>query len=387
MQSEHSSFSSRLATFEMAPPQEKMPPYEPCWCGSGKKWKWCHKDREHQNPVPIWQLMSDCRENQVVGYCLHPQADSSTCSTISRSHTIQRKGGLSTIAEAGHVLTPMREFRTDIESLASFEPRRVGIGTASTFMGFCGKHDNELFAPIEKRPMVIDQESAFLLSFRSVCYELFSQECALKNVDIARDLDKGKPFWIQCVVQKDVQTKAARFTESLEYVRRLRDRFVKTFDAQGGSEFHYHAFMFSERLPFVACGVFFLDLDINGNRLQLLDRECENFDQICCNMTNLHNTAVAVFGWFDDNQSATRLVESLRRVRNHCLANQLLFLLCDHIENMYLQLSWWSSLPDDSRDALRSLFARGIDGSLRDPVNFESRTCGLTASLLDEWQG
>ena len=32
-------------------PVRKMAPYKPCWCGSGKKWKWCHKDQESMAPV------------------------------------------------------------------------------------------------------------------------------------------------------------------------------------------------------------------------------------------------------------------------------------------------------------------------------------------------
>ncbi|HFD33450.1 MAG TPA: hypothetical protein ENJ28_12180 [Gammaproteobacteria bacterium] len=26
---------------------------EPCWCGSGIKWKKCHKDRQLQKEIPI----------------------------------------------------------------------------------------------------------------------------------------------------------------------------------------------------------------------------------------------------------------------------------------------------------------------------------------------
>ncbi|WP_217908963.1 SEC-C metal-binding domain-containing protein [Vreelandella maris] len=35
---------------------------DPCWCGSGKKYKRCHKDREDEEPVKAWEAAKLMRE-------------------------------------------------------------------------------------------------------------------------------------------------------------------------------------------------------------------------------------------------------------------------------------------------------------------------------------
>jgi hypothetical protein len=90
---------------------------EPCWCRSGLKYKKCHLDRERQAPVNILDV-----ENRLItelrrGYCSHPDPASDPCSpTITKAHTIQKKGGISAIAEAGHVLTVKPVMKDIIES-------------------------------------------------------------------------------------------------------------------------------------------------------------------------------------------------------------------------------------------------------------------------------
>jgi hypothetical protein len=145
---------------------------EPCWCGSGKKWKKCHRDREHQKPIPIGKLLADERANMSRGYCLHPNASSATWSpTLIHAHTIQRRGGLAAIAEEGHVISPKLGFEDIFKNEGEIVPRQHGVNYATTFMGFCATHDEQLFAPIEKAPLVLGKEAASLLSYRAICYE------------------------------------------------------------------------------------------------------------------------------------------------------------------------------------------------------------------------
>ena len=38
-------------------PVRKMRAHEPCWCRSGKKWKNCHKHRQNQVSLQIYDLL------------------------------------------------------------------------------------------------------------------------------------------------------------------------------------------------------------------------------------------------------------------------------------------------------------------------------------------
>ncbi len=77
---------------------------DPCWCGSGKKYKKCHLNRDKLPAPNIFEVVKSQRKFLNKKYCLHPNANVNTCSGgIIKAHTIQRSGGLDKIAKNGHV--------------------------------------------------------------------------------------------------------------------------------------------------------------------------------------------------------------------------------------------------------------------------------------------
>ena len=57
---------------------------------------------------------------------------------------------------------------------------KVGIKDASTFRGFCSKHDNESICSSRKgKRSVGTTEQIALLGYRAVCYELLMKEYLL----------------------------------------------------------------------------------------------------------------------------------------------------------------------------------------------------------------
>jgi hypothetical protein len=139
--------------------------YEPCWCGSGQKYKICHRLREQQEPLTLGQLL---HEQELVFWksrgCMHAQASSANCGgRVIDSHTIQRKGPLERIVDAdNHVcrLAPSRQGGMALEE--------VGWRQASVFPGYCAKHDSVTFAPLERTPFTGTHEQCVLQSYRRI---------------------------------------------------------------------------------------------------------------------------------------------------------------------------------------------------------------------------
>lgn len=137
---------------------------EQCWCGSGKKYKFCHLKRDQEKPVSHQEIVQEFRKAFSKKYCLHPQANSSTCrGKIVQAHSIQRNGGLSLIARNGHVYRFFGDYSTFVRTSGKIEAELIGLNTASTFTGFCDHHDDVTFAPLEKRPFQPTLEQIFLL--------------------------------------------------------------------------------------------------------------------------------------------------------------------------------------------------------------------------------
>lgn len=158
-----------------------------CWCGSGKKWKRCHLDREVLPRVQYQDLIGLAKNFHRERLCFHPAAGGGSCSTTTaKAHTVQ-KSILRQIETEGHVyqlLPPLGEAGKQIPSLS-----RVGINQASTFTGFCTRHDDALFAPVEKAPLSYCREHAFLLTYRALCQELYKKRALARQETAVRDWD------------------------------------------------------------------------------------------------------------------------------------------------------------------------------------------------------
>jgi hypothetical protein len=197
---------SLISALELPPPlypQRVMEPYVECWCRSGKKWKFCHKDRHKQKQIDIHEHTLQMRKAFNRGYCSHPEASLATCRHgIIKSHTVQRKGGLAAIADSGnHVVSFKAAFDDILKNDGEIIPKRVGYRIASTFMGFCALHDNQMFKPIESGVPVIDLETSFLLSFRAMAYEVYQKEMAISLIPLELELDRGRSFEEQAMIQ------------------------------------------------------------------------------------------------------------------------------------------------------------------------------------------
>src|SRR5689334_10413903 len=148
---------------------------EPCWCGSGKKYKRCHLTRERQEPLQLNEVLGEVRDAQVQKMCLHPLASKETCSGEAiKAHTVPRSS-LRKIARDGHVYRISGDLPTLIKTQGKLSPRLIGINKASIFTGFCAHHDHTTFQPFEDGSYKSIAQASFLLGYRALCLELFNK--------------------------------------------------------------------------------------------------------------------------------------------------------------------------------------------------------------------
>jgi hypothetical protein len=145
---------------------------DPCWCGSGKKFKKCHMGRETEEPLDRNQHFKFlAKQKTLLKTCMHPEAPEN-CRTVIASHIVQMRRQLEAIASNGHVL----KFHTDLPDMFRNNGRvgtmRVGIRKALRVPMFCEYHDSNLFAPIEQQKITPTAQQVHLTCFRALCYEL-----------------------------------------------------------------------------------------------------------------------------------------------------------------------------------------------------------------------
>lgn len=357
----HPSITAELILPPPLSPQEKMGRNEPCWCGSGKKWKRCHKDRHLQEPVPIGKIVHETQSIRKQGICLHVDEKLNSCTNHPiRSHTVQKQGGLAAISDNGHVISLKSAFERILKNDGTIIPQRIGIGQASTFMGFCAIHDNNIFLPIEQNSFELDNQTAFLLAYRAISYEFLCKRQALDGIQNMRQLDKGKNFSEQIFIQQNIHIYRAglqRGMQDLIYWKKTYDKGISSGDY---SRIKHYAIKFDGLLPFVSCGSFMPEFSFDGKPLQKLGRATTNLDHVSLNITSTNGQTFVVFAWLDNPKGpAEDFVRSFSSIKNEDKANACLHLACEHLENTYFQPSWWESLQVDDH---KNIILRSLSG-------------------------
>jgi hypothetical protein len=185
-----------------------------------------------EEPRNINELVNAIRREQTKGYCAHPDAGTATCSgRLTDAHTIQKEGGLRAISEKGHVVSIKKGGFAIGKHHGQIVPMREGIANASTFPGFCNSHDS-IFRPTEESAVILRSEVAFLLSYRSVVYEKFMKEAALRSNAInRREADKGRPFVQQARIQTLLYSQKAGIELGLRDATRCKAAFDAAYRA------------------------------------------------------------------------------------------------------------------------------------------------------------
>src|SRR5579863_3632270 len=122
---------------------------DPCWCGSGKKFKRCHLDRDKLARPTIQEISKGQRGAASLRVCLAEHLGPEPCrGGIVRAHSLSRRASLERIARKQHVYGFRGSFTDLRRSAGIILPRLIGVREASTFTGFCEGHDGRLFKTI-----------------------------------------------------------------------------------------------------------------------------------------------------------------------------------------------------------------------------------------------
>jgi hypothetical protein len=347
---------------EFAPPilhpKLKMGRNDPCWCLSGKKWKHCHYNRENQEPVNLFEGFEALRVEFAKGYCLHPDAGAAACNDIANAHTIQRQRGLAAIAESNHVLSVKDGMHRVYQNMGQIVSARVGINIASTFPGFCRKHDNEMFRLAEHGDVSLNSTVAFLLSYRALAYELFNKEAAIRSTAVLQQADKGRSFSEQCFFQDYVNTHLYATRLGAQELMALKSRYCHLYTTASYDDFRFYAVKFEDILPVVSCGAISPEYDFAGNDIQNILRSSQPIEHMAFNLTSLGNESVVIFGWVDQHGPAKHLASSFRALPPHEKANATVQFAFEYVENTMIRPSWWDNLSEmQKNNVLKHLMA------------------------------
>jgi hypothetical protein len=222
---------------------EKIGVNDPCYCGSGVKYKRCHQGREKERPLHPKELSQQLRRSYQREICLFPNAPVGCGAKIINAHTIQRSGAISKIVNATkHVLT----FYPPEEDLAG--QRKIhsrGWKEASTFKGFCNVHDASLFADLETKPFTGDEKQCFLVGYRAVCHEKYQKGAVNANSPLLKaNLDKGLPKTGQIRIQEGLGIYDLSIHTGAKEINGVKDLYDLSLQTNNFNDMNYAVISF-----------------------------------------------------------------------------------------------------------------------------------------------
>lgn len=338
-----------------------------CQCGSGLKVKKCSCNKQSEDRrASAFKIRASVRKLHASGACLHPSADKSTCgSRAIQSHTVRRSADLSVIAHKGHVYQGNADLETLFENGGRIAVELIDVNRASTFFGFCAKHDTEIFSPLENQELAPTDEQAFLLAYRVVSKELYLKTRHVETLDIVLNAAKGAEISIgdfnrEMMEYAKIGAKAA-VSELSQEKARLDDELLK----RDFSNIHHLTFHLTQVPDIVCSGIVQPRCTFDDKPLQdLADLSIEPAYTTFSLLTLGGQRGAAVFAWRSSSDAVVKaLLASLLKLPMVEIPAALVRFSLSEFENCFLRPSWWENLPAQQRTALTERLMHNVGWS------------------------
>ena len=297
----------------------------------------------------IEEYLKDIKRINRSGRCLHFEAGD-RCNSIANAHTIQQGNLLSLIQEEGHVIRISADFSDLRKSEGKLVAKSTGVNRVSTFLGFCQKHDNELFEILDNHPFCPIQEQAFLYAYRALCREYFVKENA---VELFKNYATSASIPVE---QRELFELALLGSQAgLARIKYHKEEFDDSLRSSRWDDIRYVSFNVSGNPTVLVAGAIFPDYDFLGYELQDLG----DMESILSATT--YFTAPTKSGWSfvlawhkSSDVVCNRFKASLAScVHNKESLSDILFrCIFSWCENHAMNPTWWKSLTEDQRLAI-----------------------------------
>ncbi len=340
--------------------KKKLGRNDPCWCGSGLKYKKCHLNR-HLKPRPtIEESIKTFNKIFDKRYCLHPGAKTGNCDgDIVRAHTVQRSGGLSKIAHTKHVYRLMPKLSYSPPSF-SIIPKRIGINEASTFTGFCQIHDTKTFERIEKVPFTAEVDQIFLLAYRALSREVFMKSNQLELIDFMHDQDKGLDTLAQIEFQGFIKSYGYGVALGAATMNRQKEKYDKALLNDVYTSLNYYVAYIEETPEFLCSGTSIVETDFLGRGYNQLGRSDIEQEIITFSIVPIDDGGAIVFATLDNGDDIKSFFQSIVSLNETELPNAFARYTFEYYENTFISPLWWDKLDSHIKESIIDRFSSGL---------------------------
>jgi hypothetical protein len=239
-------------------------------------------------------------------------------------------------------------------------PKPIGWKKASTFTGFCARHDSDTFASLETVAFSGTEKQCFLIGYRAVCHELHKKSGSVRELDkLKENCDCGRPvhdqYYRQAIVQK-AQDWEERGRNDFEALKSIMDHHLLREDYSAWSRVVVY---FEGPLWVASTGAVTVEGDLEGNQGQILHDKNTRPESLLCGVVSRPDGGAVVLTWMRNERSPRKFVDFLLNNGGQRLPGYLVQFMFAYIENTCFSRAWWESLNDVDRNYVGSL-ARNV---------------------------
>jgi len=328
---------------------------DPCWCGSGVKFKNCHTNRADDKRMPFEAIKDGMMKSAKVSKCLHPEASNKTCNKIISAHTIQRSRILKKIANSNnHVLS---FYPPEPDKDARLKVHNIGWKKASTFQAFCGYHDEMTFVPLEKKEFIGSKEQIFLIAYRALCWELYQKERAsLAFPNIKSNVDQGLTKNLQIKMQEMINAQILGNKKGIRDLQVAKMKMDEVLITRKYDLYRYFEIILKGNSIVAATGAISPTFSLAGSKLQTLHDPNSVIQLLAFGIdVRSDNLISIVFLWDKEHLASQKYVNDLNALNDKELAEFLLQFFFAFCENTYFSKSWWDTLSNEKKNKIIEL--------------------------------
>lgn len=320
----------------------------PCLCGSGKKFKHCCLSRREElgNKRFRRYVIKKRFKEASIKDCLY-FGDSDCSEKIIKAHSIQNNKILNSLAEEGEVYMLKYDHMSE-DSIVSFQ--KVGRGKATTFTGFCSKHDTEVFSLIENNDYNPDsEEHPSLFAFRA-----FAKEWHAKlSVEALTSEFSDNPMM-----------SALNYGNSLalQDIDTYKDKFETILTKNKHDKLITHNITFESEFSFSVSSMVTLPYDFNGNNLpHFTGKSWDDPEPLFITIFPQNGKTFVILSYFESGEETFSFLEDQLLAKDKDKQKELITrLVLSHCENVVFSPSLIDSQDDAYKKKNKDVFKRNI---------------------------
>lgn len=328
----------------------KHPKKKSCWCLSGKNYIDCHFNKHNIKILNKNELFEILKKNSSYQECLHKNI-SSCSNSIIKAHSISKKNSLESISTNKHVYGMKLDF-----SGMTFS--KLGINNASTFTGFCKKHDEFLFSSFEKNDFEKSFKQLFDLCYRAICIEYNSMQSVINLLQLKKEfIDNSEDISKQISKQISINSKIVFYKLGIKYSdyykKKMEELYkIKTYE----NLLEHYIFELADGYPkFQSSTCFNLNFDLDGNQIQDLDNAKTLSKNLYVNCLTMNGKGYFILSWFNENHEYGH--DIIKSIINNPekIEDKLFSLNFLYIHNTFVSPEWYESLTENEKTNLNIL--------------------------------